>query len=69
MTYSKILGGALFAAALTLAGAANAQIKIALDSPPDLEALWQLCLGPHLQHLSQRARHAGRGVRPRQHRR
>ncbi|MDP2733066.1 MAG: C4-dicarboxylate ABC transporter substrate-binding protein, partial [Hoeflea sp.] len=37
MTYSKILSGALFAAAMTLAGVANAQIKIALDSPPDLE--------------------------------
>lgn len=37
MKLTHILNGAVLAAAMTLAGAASAQIKIALDSPPDLE--------------------------------
>jgi TRAP-type C4-dicarboxylate transport system substrate-binding protein len=37
MKLSTFLTGGLVAAALSLAGAASAQVKIALDSPPDLE--------------------------------
>ncbi|WP_127115854.1 TRAP transporter substrate-binding protein [Shimia sediminis] len=37
MKYSKILGGLAVAAAMSFAGAASAQVKIALDSPQDLE--------------------------------
>lgn len=37
MKYSKLLGGAVAAALLSWGGAASAQVKIALDSPPDLE--------------------------------
>lgn len=33
-----VLGGTVLAAALCMAGAANAQVKIALDSPPSMEA-------------------------------
>ncbi len=38
MKPTKLLCGALFAATLALTGAATAQVKIALDSPPNLEA-------------------------------
>lgn len=37
MKYSKILGGLAVAATMSFAGAASAQVKIALDSPQDLE--------------------------------
>jgi hypothetical protein len=65
MTYSKILGGALFAAALTLAGAANAQIKIALDSPPDLEGsgsyVWAHTFSTYLNEHGMPAEEFARG--------
>lgn len=38
MKYSKILGGAVMAACLSLGGAVSAQVKIALDSPADKAA-------------------------------
>ena len=37
MIHGKFIGGAVLAAALSLAGMATAQVKIALDSPPDME--------------------------------
>ena len=37
MKFSHILGGVVSVAAMVLAGAATAQVKIALDSPPSME--------------------------------
>ncbi len=66
MTFSKFLTGGLMAATLALAGAASAQVKIALDSPPDLEGsgsyVWAHAFANHLNENGIEAEEYQRGA-------
>ena len=66
MKPTKLLCGALLAATLALTGAATAQVKIALDSPPNLEAsgsyVWANTFSKHLNEGGIEAEEYQRGA-------
>ncbi len=65
MKISRILGGALSVAVMTLAGAATAQVKIALDSPPSMEAgsyVWSHTFSTYLNEHGMEAEEFQRGA-------
>lgn len=66
MKYQHILGGALMAAVMALGGTATAQVKIALDSPPDLNGsgsyVWAHTFGTYLNDHGLAAEEYQRGA-------
>ena len=66
MKFIRILGGAASVAAMMLAGAAMAQVKIALDSPPSMEGsgsyVWAHTFGTYLNEHGIEAEEFQRGA-------
>ncbi|MFZ2100540.1 MAG: TRAP transporter substrate-binding protein [Oricola sp.] len=65
-TTTRLLFGAVLAAAVSIAGAASAQVKIALDSPPDMEGsgsyVWAHTFSTYLNDHGVKAEEFQRGA-------